>query len=125
MARKHSWWNVPQSGPAEAVDLRSGPALTLWAGERGKAQLLADADLLNNGFVTLGVVFLEVVEQATPLADQHEKTAARAVIFLVCFEVLRQMTNALTQKGDLDFRTASVGGMGTVLVNEGLLLLSG
>jgi hypothetical protein len=93
--------------------------------ERGKAQLLADAHLLNNGFVTLGVVFLEVVEQATPLADQHEKTAARAMIFLVCFEVLRQMTNALTQKGDLDFRAASVGGMGTVLVNEGLLLLSG
>src|SRR6266702_2904951 len=50
---------------------------------RGSAQnsvwahvLLADAEFLNNVFVSLGVVLLEVVEQATPLADQHEKAAA-------------------------------------------------
>jgi len=39
-------------------------------------QLLADAEFRDNGLVALGVVFLEVVEQATPLADQHEKAAA-------------------------------------------------
>jgi hypothetical protein len=38
--------------------------------------LLAEAESLNNRLVALGVVFFEVVEQATPLADQHEKTAA-------------------------------------------------
>jgi hypothetical protein len=57
--------------------------------------LLAEAELLDNAFVAIGIVLLEVVEQATPLADQHEKAAARAVIFLVRFEVFRQLTNAL------------------------------
>jgi hypothetical protein len=38
--------------------------------------LLADAEFPDDGFVTLGIVSLEVVEQATPLADQHEQAAA-------------------------------------------------
>ena len=86
---------------------------------------VSETQLLHHAFVALGIVFLEVVEQATPLADQHEKTAARAVILLVCLEVLRQVTNALAQQRDLDFGTARVGGMRAVLVNEGFLLLSG
>jgi hypothetical protein len=88
-------------------------------------RLLADAEFLNDGFVTLGIVFLEVVKQATPLADQHEKTSARTVIFLVRLEVFRQVTNPLAQQRDLDFGTARIGGMRCVLVNEGFLLLSG
>ena len=80
---------------------------------------------MHNRLVTLGIVQLEVVQQAATLADQHEKTAARAVIFLVRFEVLRQLTNALAQQRDLDFGAARVGGMGPVLVDEGFLLLSG
>ena len=90
-----------------------------------KSLLLAEAESLNNRFVALGVVFFEVVEQAATLADQHEKTAARTVIFLVRFEVLRQLTNAFAQQSDLDFWTARIGGMRAVLVNEGFLLLSG
>jgi hypothetical protein len=53
--------------------------------------------------VALGIVFLEVVEQATPLADQHEKAAARAVVFLVRLEVLRQLANTLAEQCDLNF----------------------
>ena len=34
--------------------------------------LLADAELPNDCLIALGIVSLEVVEQATPLADQHE-----------------------------------------------------
>jgi hypothetical protein len=41
-----------------------------------RSLLLAEAESLNNRFVALGIVFFEVVEQATPLADQHKKTAA-------------------------------------------------
>jgi hypothetical protein len=41
-----------------------------------KGLLFAEAESLNNRFVALGIVFFEVVEQATSLADQHEKTAA-------------------------------------------------
>ena len=88
-------------------------------------ELLADAELGDNGFVALGIVFLEVVEQATPLADQHEKAAARAVVFLVRLEVLRQLANAFTEQRDLDFGTAGIAGMRAVLVDEGFLVLSG
>jgi len=42
----------------------------------GHPNLLADAELTDHGLIALGIVFLEVVEQATPLADQHEKAAA-------------------------------------------------
>jgi hypothetical protein len=87
--------------------------------------LLADAEFRDDRLIALGIVFLEVVEQATPLADQHEKAAARAVVFLVRLEVLRQLPNALAQQRDLNFRASGIGCMRTVLVNEGFLLLSG
>ena len=89
------------------------------------ACLLAKAKFMNDGFIALGIVFLEVVEQATPLADQHKKAAARTVVFLVGLEVLRQRTNTLAQQRNLDFWTAGIGGVRAILVNEGLLLLSG
>ena len=88
-------------------------------------QLLADAEFRNNRFIPLGIVFLEVVQQATPLADQHEKAAARAVVFLVRLEVLRQLPNTLAEQGYLYFRAPGVAGMRAVLVNEGFLVLSG
>jgi hypothetical protein len=52
-------------------------------------QLFADAEFPNDSFVALGIVSLEVVKQATPLADQHEQAAARAVVLLVRLEVVR------------------------------------
>jgi len=88
-------------------------------------RLLADAEFRNHGFIPLGIVFLQIVEQATPLADQHEKAAARAVVFLVRLEVLRQLANAFAQQRDLDFRAAGIAGMRPVLVDEGFLVLSG
>ena len=89
------------------------------------ALLLADAELGNNGFVPFRVVLLQVVEQATTPAHHHEKSAARAVIFLVRFEVFRQLTNALAQQRDLNFGTAGIGRVRAIRVNDGLLLLSG
>jgi hypothetical protein len=90
-----------------------------------KSLLFAEAESLNHGFVALGIVFFEVVEQATPLADQHEKATARAMIFQVRFEVVRQLTNAFAQQSDLDFWTARIGGVRSVLINDRFLLLSG
>ena len=87
--------------------------------------LLADAELLNDAFITIGIVLLQVVEQATPLADEHEQTAARAVVFFMRLEVLRQLTDALTQQSDLDFRATGVSSVGRILVNEGFFVLSG
>ena len=41
-----------------------------------RPQLMAETELLYHILVADGIVSLEVVEQATPLADQHEKAAA-------------------------------------------------
>ena len=87
--------------------------------------LLTDAELADHSLIPLGIIFLEVVEQASPLADQHEKAAARAVVFLVRLEVLRQLANPFAEQSDLYFRAARIARMRAVLVNEGFLLLSG
>ena len=89
------------------------------------SNLLADTEFRNHGLIPLGIVFLQIVEQATPLADQHEKPAARAVVFLVRLEVLRQLPNTLAEQCNLNFRTPGIAGMRAVLVNEGFLVLSG
>lgn len=80
---------------------------------------------MDDALITFGIVFLQVVEQTAAFADQHKKTAARTMVFLVRFKVLRQLTDALAQQRDLDFGTARIGGMRAVLVNEGSFLLSG
>jgi hypothetical protein len=88
-------------------------------------ELLADAELPNDRLIALGIVSLEVVEQATPLADQHEQAAARAVVLLVRLEVVRQLANAFTDDGDLNLGTPRVSRVRLILVNYGFLLLSG
>lgn len=90
-----------------------------------QTQLLANAEFLNNRLVSLGVVFLQVVQQAPPLADQHEQTAPGGVIFLVRLKVFRQLANPLAQQCYLDFRAPRVRSMRAILVNEGSLMLSG
>jgi hypothetical protein len=69
-------------------------AITKFQNQAGP-QLLAESKFLNHGLISIGTVGLEVVEQATPLAHQHKKAAARTVVFLVRFEVLRQLTDTL------------------------------
>jgi hypothetical protein len=55
----------------------SSPPKPFWLGWIPKfPDLLADAELPNDSFIALGIVSLEVVEQATPLADQHKQAAA-------------------------------------------------
>jgi hypothetical protein len=93
--------------------------------KRVRPQLLAEAEFLNHSLIAIGIVGFEIVEQATPLADQHEKTAARAMVFLVRLEVFRQGANAFAQQSDLNFRAAGIGSVGAVLVDEGFFLLSG
>jgi hypothetical protein len=113
--------------PLLAKDARNGAPLE-WGADgtwfRAK-QLLADAEFGDDRLVALGIVFLQVVEQATALADQHEQATARAVIFLVRLEVLRQLANAFAEQRDLDFRAAGIACMRAVLVDEGFLVLSG
>jgi len=87
-------------------------------------RLLADTHLQNYSLVPLRVVLLQIVEQATTPADHHEKTATRSMVLLVRTEVLGQLADALAEKGNLDFRAACVGGVGLVLLDDIVFLLS-
>jgi len=40
------------------------------------------------------------------------------MIFLVRFEVVRQLTYTFAQQSNLDFRAAGIGGMRSVLIND-------
>jgi hypothetical protein len=65
------------------------------ASQEAGARLFADSELGNDGLIPFRVVLLQIVEQTSAPAYHHEKSAARAVVFLVRLEVFRQLTNAL------------------------------
>ena len=118
---------MPDRPRAQRPSTRNNASTAAFTGNGGRKLgcLFADAEFLNDGLVALGIVFLEIVQQATTLADQHEKTAPRSMVFLVRFEVLRQLANPFAEQRYLYFWAAGVGCMRAILVNEGLLLLSG
>src|SRR5258708_241519 len=116
---EYAWARGSQAGVGEGMRGKGGPRT-----ER-VAVLLGDAELGNDSLIPFRVVLLQVVEQASTPAHHHEKSAARAVIFLVRFEVFRQLTDAFTQQSDLDFGTSCIGSVRAIRVNDGLLLLSG
>ena len=90
---------------------------------RTTTDLLADAELLNNGFVALGVVGFKVIEQAATLAHQHQKPAPGSMIFLVRLKVLGQAADAFAKDGNLNFRTTGIAFMRAVEADNLLFLL--
>ena len=88
-------------------------------------KLLADAELTNNGGVALSIVGFEVVEETATSADHHEEAAARAVVFLMEFEMVRQLANARAEQRNLHFGTAGVAVMRAVLADNALLMFGG
>ena len=65
-------------GPVESLEMAGNAPLEAanFLQHTLNQKLLAQPKLLNDGLVAFGIVGLQVVQQATPLADQHEKTAA-------------------------------------------------
>ena len=92
----------------------------------GKVDILfADAQPQNDCLVSLGIVFLEIIQQTATLADHHQKAATRGVVFLVGSEVIGELRDAFAQQRDLHFRAASVFGVAAILRNDIGLMLSG
>src|SRR5512143_1414408 len=86
--------------------------------------LLTDAEILNDRLVSLGVVLLQVIQQATPLADHDEESASRRVVLLVGLEMIGQLADPLTEDRDLDFRRTCVRRVRPEPANDVLFLLS-
>jgi hypothetical protein len=81
-------------------------------------RLLADSEFADNLAVTVCIALLQVIQQAATLAHKHQESAARTVVLLVLFEVLRQLANTLAQNRDLYLRTPGVGVMRPKLCNN-------
>src|SRR6187402_223823 len=81
-------------------------------------QLLADAELANYFAIPVRIILLQVIEQTTTFADEHEEAATRAMILLVRLEMLSKFANAFAEDRDLDFRAAGVRLMRTKLGND-------
>ena len=80
--------------------------------------LLADAQSLNDGLITLGIVILQVIKQAATLADHHKKSPTGSVVFFVRSEVVGKLADPLAKNSDLDLRATGVSGVGAVLVDN-------
>jgi hypothetical protein len=86
--------------------------------------LLTNAEFLDYVLIALGIVVLEVVEQATALAHHHQETAAGGVILFVRLKVVRQFADPFAQHCDLHFRAASIFLVRAVPGNDVLFSLS-
>jgi hypothetical protein len=72
--------------------------------EPARPGLLANTEALDQLSIPLRILALEIVEQATALANELQKTATGVVIFGVDLEVLGQIADTFAEKRDLNFR---------------------
>src|SRR5262245_2566041 len=73
-------------------------------------RLLTDTERLDHGAVAVDVLGLEIVQEATTLAYQHEQATARMVILRVHLEVLGEIRNPFRKQSDLNFGRTRVTG---------------
>jgi hypothetical protein len=64
--------------------------------------LLSDSQPLDDAFVAVDFLALQVIEKAPPLADEAQEPPPRVVVLLVGLEVFGQIVDPRTQKRDLD-----------------------
>jgi hypothetical protein len=63
---------------------------------------LADSKSLDDTTVTLNILALQVVQKPTALSYELQQSPARMMILLMYLEVIREVSDALTQEGDLN-----------------------
>ena len=86
--------------------------------------VVADAEALDEVTVVLDVVLLDVGEETTTLADQHEEAATGVEVLLVGLHVLGELLDALGEDGNLNLGVTSVdGGVAKLSGELGLALL--
>lgn len=76
--------------------------------------LAADAELLNQPFVAVEILRVQIIEEPATLADQTQKSAPRMMVFRVALEMTGELLDARREDRDLHFRRTTVvrcGGM--------------
>ena len=99
----HCTCNVGCGGPGRAGRATRGRA------PRPAGVYLRMPSSANQLRVAVGVLALQVVEQAAALADELQQAAPGMVILDVGLEVFREVVDALAEERDLNFRGAGVG----------------
>ena len=83
--------------------------------------LAAQAEPTDKSVIAFYIAALEVIEQTSALRDHLEQAAPRVVIFLVCFEMLREFVDALCEQSDLHLRRPRIPFVGTVFADDSFL----
>ena len=89
------------------------------------AKLLAQAQLSDQGAVTVDVLLLQIGQQVTAAADHLEQTAAAVVVVLIGLQMLGQVIDPGGQQSNLDLRRAGVALMNSGFFDDSLLVLHG
>src|SRR5437773_9901856 len=85
----------------------------------------ADSELVDERAVALGGLVLEVLEQPSALADQHQEATPRVVVLGVLLEVIGETVDPFRQERDLDLRRPGVARVDAELLDQAPLLVDG
>ena len=69
---------------------------------------MAQFQFLRDRLITAQVVVLQIFQQAPALADHHQQSATRTMIFFVGLQMLGQMIDPLREQGNLHVRRPRV-----------------
>src|SRR5919201_5767962 len=83
--------------------------------------LPAQPEFLDQCSIPLQILFLKVIQEPPPAADELQQPAARVVVLRMCAQMLRQVVDAPRQQCDLDVRGARVAVVRSVRANDLLL----
>src|SRR6185437_1036587 len=100
-----------------ALGTREKPATAALRAARG---LLAQSQLVDQIAVAIGVLALQIIEQAAALAHHQQEAAARVVILGVGLEMFGQVGDPVSEQRHLNFRRTGVARMNAVGADEGL-----
>jgi hypothetical protein len=84
--------------------------------------LLSQAELLDQGPITVDIFVFQIVQEAAALTHQLDQSTTGMVVLGMDLKMIRQVTDALAQDGHLDFRGAGVGLMQPVAIDYLLFL---
>jgi hypothetical protein len=79
---------------------------------------IAESELLNELFVALDVLALEVGQKALALADHRHQAGPGVVVLLELAQVVGELADAFGQQGDLNFGRTGVLGAALVGVDD-------
>src|SRR5688572_20908035 len=83
--------------------------------------LASDPELLDDDAIPLGFPVSQILQQPSPLADEHQQATARVMVLRVALEMLGQAVDAFRQQRDLHLGRTGVALVGTELLDQALL----